>query len=73
MQFPPGFFDRADPSADARFYAFDRFVTHIDDEAIAAVGELYGELQPHGRRARSLLVVGLALRPGPDRGSSRSA
>lgn len=42
--FPPGFFDRADPSPDARFYAGPRFVTHIDDAAIAAVGDLYAEL-----------------------------
>ncbi len=44
MQFPPGFFDRADPGDDARFYAFDRFVTHIDGGAISAVTDLYREL-----------------------------
>lgn len=44
MHVPPGFFDRADPGDDARFYAFDRFVTHIDDQAIAAVTALYREL-----------------------------
>lgn len=42
--FPPGFFDRADDSDDAVFYAPPRLVTHIDDDAIAAVGELYEEL-----------------------------
>jgi SAM-dependent methyltransferase len=42
--FPPGFFDRADPRADAAFYAAPRLVTHIDDRAIAAVGTLYAEL-----------------------------
>ena len=42
--FPAGFFARADESDDAGFYAFDRFVTHIDDPAIAAVGALYDEL-----------------------------
>ena len=42
--FPAGFFDRADPSPDAGFYAPARFVTHIDDAAIAAVGALYAEL-----------------------------
>lgn len=46
--FPPGFFDRADESDDARFYAVDRFVTHIDDAAIAAVGRLYDELDLDG-------------------------
>ena len=43
-EFPQGFFSRSDESDDAGFYAFDRFVTHIDDAAIAAVGELYTEL-----------------------------
>lgn len=42
--FPPGFFSRTDDIDDARFYAFDRFVTHIDGGAIAAVGEFYEEL-----------------------------
>ncbi|WP_380168139.1 class I SAM-dependent methyltransferase [Jannaschia sp. R86511] len=42
--FPPGFFDRDDPTPDDRFYAPPRLVTHIDDGAIAAVGALYAEL-----------------------------
>lgn len=42
--FAPGFFDRADPTPDADFYVPPRFVTHIDDAAIAAVGDLYAEL-----------------------------
>ncbi|WP_308257809.1 class I SAM-dependent methyltransferase [Pseudonocardia lacus] len=42
--FPPGFFDRADPRPDATFYGATRLVTHIDDRAIAAVGALYTEL-----------------------------
>jgi SAM-dependent methyltransferase len=42
--FPPGFFDRADPSADPAFYSWPRLVTHIDDHAIALVGALYHEL-----------------------------
>ncbi|MBM3692377.1 MAG: methyltransferase domain-containing protein [Actinobacteria bacterium] len=42
--FPPGFFDRADPTPDTEFYAWPRIVTHIDDAAIAAVGVLYEEL-----------------------------
>lgn len=46
--FPPGFFDRVDPSHDALFYAPPRLVTHIDDGAIAAVAELYEELQITG-------------------------
>jgi SAM-dependent methyltransferase len=42
--FPPEFFERADPGPDAEFYASPRLVTHIDDGAIAAVGDLYDEL-----------------------------
>ncbi len=42
--FPRGFFDRADETADERFYSVDRLLTHIDDGAIAAVSELYREL-----------------------------
>jgi SAM-dependent methyltransferase len=47
--FPPGFFSRLDPSPDAAFYAWPRLVTHIDDDAIAAVGALYEELDLTGR------------------------
>lgn len=43
-RFPEGFFQRADESPDPVFYEPDRFVTHIDDAAIAAVGALYDEL-----------------------------
>lgn len=47
--FPPGFFDRADATDDAVFYEPERFVTHIDDRAIAAVGALYRGLGLTGR------------------------
>jgi SAM-dependent methyltransferase len=47
-EFPPGFFDRMDASADGSFYAVPRLVTHIDDGAIAAVGALYEELRISG-------------------------
>ncbi len=47
--FPPGFFDRRDEVDDAAFYDAPRLVTHIDDRAIGAVGELYDELGLHGR------------------------
>jgi len=42
--FPPGFFDRADRSPDHAFYSWPRLLTHIDEDAIAAVGALYDEL-----------------------------
>lgn len=47
-EFPTGFFDRADVDDDAVFYERDRLVTHIDEGAIAAVGELYRELRLAG-------------------------
>ena len=42
--FPPGFFERQDESPDPAFYGMPRLVTHIDDGAIDAVGQLYEEL-----------------------------
>ena len=48
LVFPAGFFDRTDESPDTTFYGPDRFVTHIDEGAIAAVGELYDELELTG-------------------------
>lgn len=47
--FPQHFFDRADAGDDREFYAFPRFVTHIDDAAIDSVGRLYEELGIGGR------------------------
>ncbi|MGH8996813.1 MAG: class I SAM-dependent methyltransferase [Acidimicrobiales bacterium] len=44
MEWPPGFFDRVDPTADRLFYSTPRLVTHIDEGAISAVGALYEEL-----------------------------
>jgi SAM-dependent methyltransferase len=72
-RFPPRFFDRDDSENDADFYRVPRLVTHIDDGAIAAVGELYDELAitgdvldlmsswvSHFRAApRSLTVLGM--------------
>jgi SAM-dependent methyltransferase len=42
--FPPGFFEPVDRAPDPVFYSWPRLVTHIDDQAIAAVGALYDEL-----------------------------
>ena len=47
--FPPDFFTRADDGPDNAFYEYDRFVTHIDDRAIATVGALYEHLGIEGR------------------------
>ena len=41
--FPPHAFRRQDETPDAEFYHHPRFVTHIDDAAIAAVTQLYRE------------------------------
>lgn len=57
--FPPGFFDRVDPSSDAAFYRSPRFVTHIDDGAIRAVGELYAELGIDGSAPEPTAVLDL--------------
>ena len=38
------FFARADERPDAEFYASPRLVTHVDERAVRAVGELYAEL-----------------------------
>jgi SAM-dependent methyltransferase len=46
--FPDGFFARVDESDDALFYAMPRLVTHLDQAAIAAVGELYERLAIDG-------------------------
>jgi SAM-dependent methyltransferase len=46
--FPRDFFARKDEADDAEFYSLPRFVTHIDDDAIAAVGALYDELGIRG-------------------------
>jgi SAM-dependent methyltransferase len=45
-ELPPRAFAKPDPSPDALFYEQPRFVTHIDDAAIAAVTRLYRELFP---------------------------
>ena len=47
-ELPPRAFEKQDPSPDPLFYAQPRFVTHIDDHAIAAVTALYRELFPAG-------------------------
>jgi len=44
----PELFRRLDEAPDAEFYAEPRFVTHIDDAAIAAVTQLYREYLPPG-------------------------
>jgi SAM-dependent methyltransferase len=47
-EFPPSAFLKDDLSPDELFYAAPRFVTHIDDAAIATVTALYRKLFPPG-------------------------
>lgn len=53
--FPPGAFERLDDGDDAVFYAPARLVTHIDDQAIAALGSFYGETIPPGSTVLDLM------------------
>lgn len=57
--FPSWFFDRDDPSTDSAFYGSPRFVTHIDDGAIRAVGQLYAELGIDGTSPGATSVLDL--------------
>ena len=52
---PPGAFAKADTTPDPLFYQQPRFVTHIDDRAIAALTELYREKLPAGGRLLDLM------------------
>ena len=72
----PEFFRRIDESEDELFYRSPRFVVHIDDGAIAKVGEIYANVLPTGgtildlmsswrshlpEQIRSAKVVGVGL------------
>jgi len=46
---------REDESTDDQFYAMPRKVVHIDDHAIAALGELYASVLPAGGRLLDLM------------------
>ena len=52
---PAGAFRKDDRSPDAAFYVQPRFVTHIDDGAIAAVTQAYRDLLPAGGRILDLM------------------
>ncbi len=56
---PPTSLRRQDESDDATFYRAPRFVTHIDDGAIAAVGRLYAELGVDGGSGEPRRVLDL--------------
>ena len=46
--FPPELFRRQDESDDKLFYAQPRLVVHIDEHAIAAIGEFFNRALPRG-------------------------
>jgi SAM-dependent methyltransferase len=52
---PEAAFDKADRSPDAEFYLEPRFVTHIDDGAIAAVTQAYRQHLPPGGAVLDLM------------------
>jgi len=52
---PDEAFRRYDESPDEEFYRAPRFVTHIDDRAIAAVTQLYREFFPEGGAVLDLM------------------
>lgn len=53
--FGPGHFRRQDETADANFYTTPRFVTHIDDAAIAAATAFYRQQLPVGGHVLDLM------------------
>ena len=62
---PEEAFGRYDETPDEEFYLLPRFVTHIDDRAIAAVTQLYRELFPPGGKILDLMSSWIShLPPG---------
>lgn len=54
-ELPAGAFARQDEGDDLAFYAPPRLVTHIDDEAVAALSARYEKLLPEGGRILDLM------------------
>jgi len=54
-QFSADFFRRVDDSDDEVFYSTPRLVVHIDDGAIAKVGDIYARLLPQGGTIHDLM------------------
>ncbi len=63
LPFPPHAFEKDDPTPDALFYAQPRFVTHIDDHAIASVTAFYREILPAGGAILDLMGSWVAHLP----------
>jgi hypothetical protein len=56
-QIPGEAFRRTDETPDEEFYRTPRIITHIDDAAIAAVTQLYGEFFPAGGEILDLMLM----------------
>jgi SAM-dependent methyltransferase len=54
--FPSDAFRRQDESPDGEFYAYPRLVNHIDDFAIACVGQAYQRFLPEGGEFLDLMT-----------------
>ncbi len=63
-ELPAHAFAKRDPSPDGLFYAAPRFVTHIDDRAIAAVTALYRRSFAPGGRLLDLMSSWVSHLPG---------
>ncbi len=55
LRLPHGAFNKVDRSSDLAFYAQPRFVTHIDDAALARLTAVYAELFSPGGRLLDLM------------------
>lgn len=55
FELKPEYFEREDESSDTNFYTQPRFVNHIDDAAIAALGAFYREALPSGGNLLDLM------------------
>ena len=54
-EFPPEVFSKQDTGDDLAFYAPPRLVTHVDENAVAALTQLYRTLLPAGSRLLDLM------------------
>ena len=63
---PGDFFRRVDDSDDEAFYSTPRLVVHIDDGAIAKVGDIYARLLPQGGAVGALRSIKSIFSNTPD-------
>ena len=62
----PEHFAREDSNEDGLFYASPRFVTHIDDDAIATIQRFYGETLPPNGTVLDLMSSWVSHLPNPN-------